>query len=213
MRGIHRSPVNSPHKGPVTQSFDVFFDLCLNKRLSKQSWGWWFKTLSSPFWRHCNVWYFFRKTSLEIITSLMEMMPQLIVTNVHAAGRHCKMIHYRKTQTADWTIRILHTQNIRRTENSAQASWKFCTVTHFNKNQVKSHISRRLISRFQQISTKFNIIAFYSMTIPYEFCCYHSLRETGLYFSSPVQNQFVILKTRMSIALMLSPFCFFFNMN
>ena len=23
----------------VTRSFDVFFDLCLNKRLSKQSWG------------------------------------------------------------------------------------------------------------------------------------------------------------------------------
>ena len=26
----------------VTRSFDVFFDLRLNKRLSKQSWGWWF---------------------------------------------------------------------------------------------------------------------------------------------------------------------------
>ena len=26
----------------------------LNKRLSKQSWGWWFKTLSCSLWRHCN---------------------------------------------------------------------------------------------------------------------------------------------------------------
>ena len=26
-----------------------------NKRLSKHSWGWWFETLSSPLWRHCNV--------------------------------------------------------------------------------------------------------------------------------------------------------------
>ena len=26
----------------------------LNKRLSKQSWGWWFGTLSCPLWRHCN---------------------------------------------------------------------------------------------------------------------------------------------------------------
>ena len=25
------------------------------KRLSKQSWGWWFETLSCPLWRHCNV--------------------------------------------------------------------------------------------------------------------------------------------------------------
>ena len=28
--GIHRSPVNSPHKGQLTHSFDVFFDLRLN---------------------------------------------------------------------------------------------------------------------------------------------------------------------------------------
>ena len=27
----------------------------LNKRLSKQSWGWWFETLSRPLWRHCNL--------------------------------------------------------------------------------------------------------------------------------------------------------------
>ena len=39
---------------PVTRSFDVFFDLRLNNRLSKQSWGWWFETLSHPLWRHCN---------------------------------------------------------------------------------------------------------------------------------------------------------------
>ena len=31
-----------PSQRLVTQSFEVFFDLCLNKRLSKQSWGWWF---------------------------------------------------------------------------------------------------------------------------------------------------------------------------
>ena len=48
------SPVNSPHKGQW-RSFDVFFDLRLNKRLSKQSWGLWFETLSRPLWRHCNL--------------------------------------------------------------------------------------------------------------------------------------------------------------
>ena len=31
-----------PTQRPVTRSFDVFFDLRLNKRLSIQSWGWWF---------------------------------------------------------------------------------------------------------------------------------------------------------------------------
>ena len=35
MRGIHQSSVNSPHKWPVKRIFCVFFDLRLNKRLSK----------------------------------------------------------------------------------------------------------------------------------------------------------------------------------
>ena len=48
-------PGEFPTQRPVTRSFDVFFDLRLNKRLSKQSWGWWFETLSCPLWRHCNV--------------------------------------------------------------------------------------------------------------------------------------------------------------
>ena len=47
-------PGEFPTQRPVTRSFDVFFDLCQNKRLSKQSWGWWFETQSRPLWRHCN---------------------------------------------------------------------------------------------------------------------------------------------------------------
>ena len=46
------SPV--PRTKSVTRSCDVFFDLRLNKRLSKQWWGWWFQTTSRPLWRHCN---------------------------------------------------------------------------------------------------------------------------------------------------------------
>ena len=48
---------NSPASGEfpaqrsVTRSFDVSFYPCLNKRLRKQSWGWWFETLSRPLWR------------------------------------------------------------------------------------------------------------------------------------------------------------------
>ena len=43
-----------PAQRPVTQSFDVFFDLQLNKRLNKQWWGWWFEPPSLSLWRHCN---------------------------------------------------------------------------------------------------------------------------------------------------------------
>ena len=59
--GIHRwlrdSPVTGefPSHRPVTRSFGVFFDLRLNKRLSKQSRRRWFETPSHSLWRHCNV--------------------------------------------------------------------------------------------------------------------------------------------------------------
>ena len=48
-------PDEFPAQWPVTRSFDVFFHLRLNKRLSKHAWGWWFETLSRPLWRHRNV--------------------------------------------------------------------------------------------------------------------------------------------------------------
>ena len=50
VRGIHRSPVNSLHKGQWRRAF-MFSLICV--RLSKQSWGWWFETRS--LWRHCDV--------------------------------------------------------------------------------------------------------------------------------------------------------------
>ena len=52
------SPVTGefPSKRPVTQSFDVFFDLCPKKKtVEKQSRRRWFETSSRPLWRHCNV--------------------------------------------------------------------------------------------------------------------------------------------------------------
>ena len=54
---VGNSPVigEFPAQRPVTRSFDVFFDLCPNKRLSKHSWVWWFETLLGPSWRHSNV--------------------------------------------------------------------------------------------------------------------------------------------------------------
>ena len=43
-----------PSQGPVMRSFDIFFDLRLIKRLSKQWWHRWFETPSRPLWRHYN---------------------------------------------------------------------------------------------------------------------------------------------------------------
>ena len=43
-----------PSQRPATRSFDVFFDLRLNERVSKQSRRRWFETPSRSSWRHCN---------------------------------------------------------------------------------------------------------------------------------------------------------------
>ena len=50
------SPVTGefPLQRPVTWSFDVFFDLQLNKRLSKQSRCWWYEMPPCSLRPHCN---------------------------------------------------------------------------------------------------------------------------------------------------------------
>ena len=50
------SPVTGefPSQRVVTRNFDIFFDLRLNKRLSKQSRCRWFETPSRSLWRHGN---------------------------------------------------------------------------------------------------------------------------------------------------------------
>ena len=51
------SPVTGeiPTQKPMTRSFDIFLDLRLNKRLSKQWWGWRFEMPLRPLWRDRNV--------------------------------------------------------------------------------------------------------------------------------------------------------------
>ena len=53
---VGNSPVTGefPTQRPVTRSFDAFFGLRLNKRLSEQSRSWWFETPTRPLWRHSN---------------------------------------------------------------------------------------------------------------------------------------------------------------
>ena len=87
------SPVSGefPAQRPVTRGFDVFFDLCLNKRLSKQSWGWWLETQSCSLWRHSNV-----KTDLWSCQFYKVVTPTLIhpSSTDHTVSVNWKDIHY-----------------------------------------------------------------------------------------------------------------------
>ena len=89
-------PGEFPTQKPVRRSFDVFFDLRLNKRLSKQWWGWWFETLSHPLWRHRNVMQICMQTRLALVQI---MACCLSVTNplsepllVYSEMDHCQYI-------------------------------------------------------------------------------------------------------------------------
>ena len=77
------SPVTGefPTQRPVTRSFDVFLDLRLNKRLSKQSWGWWFEGPSCSLWRHCN--------GLELFTSVHNRTPCVNNSSTSWPSWHC----------------------------------------------------------------------------------------------------------------------------
>ena len=55
MCGEFTGPADFPTQRSVMWSFDVFFALRQNKRLGKQWWCWWFKTLSRPLWHHCYI--------------------------------------------------------------------------------------------------------------------------------------------------------------
>ena len=76
--GEFTGPGELPTQRPVTRSFDVFLDL----RLNKQSWGWWIETLSRPLWRHRNVHWFISKT----------MGPACVIAE--AAARLCEWVGY-----------------------------------------------------------------------------------------------------------------------
>ena len=56
VRGIHQSPVNSPHK------------VQWRGALNKQSWGWWFETPSHSSWRYCNDHFIF--LSIYLVASI-----------------------------------------------------------------------------------------------------------------------------------------------
>ena len=68
---------------PVTRSFDVFFDLRRIKGLNKQSWDWWFETLSRPLWRHNNA-------VLIIIKFLPQLQSFSLCCHAMLSSRHNK---------------------------------------------------------------------------------------------------------------------------
>ena len=75
-----------PSQRPVTQSFDVSFDLLFNKWLSKQSRGWWFEMPSCPIWRHCNYLFWHQFYCPFISYSELEHNPRETYFSIYVAN-------------------------------------------------------------------------------------------------------------------------------
>ena len=64
--------IEFPTQRPVTQSFDVFFDLRLNQQLSKQWKRWWFEMPLHSLWRHSDEFDVWSTSVKKILITLME---------------------------------------------------------------------------------------------------------------------------------------------
>ena len=95
VRGIHRSPMNSPHKGQWRGALMFSLTCVWTKRLSKQSRRRWFETPSHSLWHYCNERRKWR-TPIPVLVSVVGMtlaMFNRIEIGVYPASCHLIWIH------------------------------------------------------------------------------------------------------------------------
>ena len=102
VRGIHRCPVNFTHRGQWREALMFFFYMRLNKQLSKQTWGWWFETLSRPLWRHRNAELLHKRYPYNpnTITTARDTLPWASPTHTSSAWE--VFVHTRGVVCSDW---------------------------------------------------------------------------------------------------------------
>ena len=107
------SPVNGefPSRKPVTRSFDVFFDLRLNKRLSKQPRRRWLGTPSRSLWCHCNL-YEIARHVLNKVRLGTTLSLQFFFKIVHIWLKVCRKMHKAVKQIFNSTALIIFISNI-----------------------------------------------------------------------------------------------------
>ena len=81
-----------PAQRPVTWSFDVFLDLCLNKQLSKLSKHRWFETLSCSLWRHRNEYVYTISLTTKHSTELFQTLSMHSLSQHSCTTKHSLMI-------------------------------------------------------------------------------------------------------------------------
>ena len=104
-------PGEFPSQRQVTRSFDVSLICALNKRLSKQSWGWWFETPSRLLWRHCNG------------SNGAEKSPQIQCVNPLHTGDIC----HQETKVSQLALQIYCTLSVIILAKACRPLWNVCS--------------------------------------------------------------------------------------
>ena len=86
-----------PSQRPATRSFDIFFDLCLNKPLSKHWWGWWFETPSPSLWRRHRHHY-----DVIVMVSLVLNFYQYLRVSVPLCWLQCVFLYIAQNVSISW---------------------------------------------------------------------------------------------------------------
>ena len=131
-----------PRWFPRTKASDAelgFFYLRLNKRLSKQSWGWWFETLSCSLWRHCdepidNWWHTHSSVDWSLLVQVMTC--RLFV--VKQSPKSSLSIWPRETASANIYSNVVNfIQGGRRKARASQSSQNGCTwIGHWSSRKI-----------------------------------------------------------------------------
>ena len=140
--GEFTGPGEFPTQRPVTRSFDVLFDLRLNKRLSKQPWGWWFETPSWSLWRQCNDDAIILNAVVSVTSRLYPSI-DLINRSMHPTNeRRChdvtpSIIGWTHTQSDSWRISPYRS---------------YCDVGIYKTFRNPLHVYRLVLIRYSNIA-------------------------------------------------------------
>ena len=94
-----------PSQKSVTWSLDVFFDLRVNKRLSKQSRRQWFETKPCSLWRRCNDYFSFNsQNAVRFQKSVLPIISLPIVNAVSWSVKTCLKSSTAKEKMSDYIV-------------------------------------------------------------------------------------------------------------
>ena len=133
-------PGEFPTQRPVTQSFDIFFDWRLNKRLNKQSSGWWFETLSP----HYDVTLMGKKTVSDGCFKMGKRRFLVACFNIKILTYQYIKSQWENKMTATW--HYLHNESSL-SSNMALLCWnvpftyQFCAKMHQSHRQILIKLS------------------------------------------------------------------------